>query len=278
DPRGISFRCHDPARTMIYFCLPVRNEAATVGLVLWKIRQVLQDTPREYQLLVGDDASDDATREVLQGYEASLPLTVLRSDSPIGYAATVERLLRTALERSDRHKRDAAILWPTDYTVDPASVEEFIKKFESGADLIVGEAHLEGEPDRGQRLIRRWAPTLLGRRVRVPGVHDVVSGVAAFRLVALRQAFRDRGERWLATEGWAANAELVAWAASAARQVETVPITVRADRRQRPSRVEPWPLARALWQARGRLVAPPRSAPARDRQPRPPARAKEPVT
>src|SRR5690606_6063389 len=194
DPRGISFRRHDPARTMIYFCLPVRNEAATVGLVLWKIRQVLQDTPREYQLLVGDDASDDATREVLQGYEASLPLTVLRSDSPIGYAATVERLLRTALERSDRHKRDAAILWPTDYTVDPASVEEFIKKFESGADLIVGEAHLEGEPDRGQRLIRRWAPTLLGRRVRVPGVHDVVSGVAAFRLVALRQAFRDRGE------------------------------------------------------------------------------------
>ena len=87
-----------------------------------------------------------------------------------------------------------------------------------------------------------------------------------------------RGERWLATEGWAANAELVAWAASAARQAETVPITVRADRRQRPSRVEPWPLARALWQARGRLVAPPRSAPARDRQPRPPARAKEPVT
>jgi glycosyltransferase involved in cell wall biosynthesis len=245
--------------------------------VLWKIRQLLQDTPREYQMLVGDDASDDATGEVLAAYQSTLPLTVLRSERPLGYAATVERLLRTALERSDRHKRDAAMLWPADYTVDPDSVEEFLKKFESGADLVVGEATLEGETDRGQRLIRRWAPTLLGRRVRVPGVRDVVSGVAAFRLVVLRQAFRERGERWLTTEGWAANAELVAWAASAARQVETVPITIRSDRRQRPTRVEPWPLARALWQARGRLVAPPRSASARDRQPRPPARAKEPV-
>jgi hypothetical protein len=116
-----------------------------------------------------------------------------------------------------------------------------------------------GEELRARRLVRRWASRLLGGRVRVPGVRDIVSGVAAFRLVALRQAFRDRPDRWLTTDGWAANAELVAWVAAAARQVEGVTITVRTDRRQRPSRVEPWPQARALWAARGRLVSPPRS-------------------
>jgi glycosyltransferase involved in cell wall biosynthesis len=260
---------------MIYFCIPTRDEAATIGLVLWKIRQVLTDSRREYQLLVGDDASVDATSEVLAPYAKALPLTVMRSETRIGYAATVERLLRHALECSDRHKRDAAILWPADYTVDPTEVEEFLKRLDSGADLVVGEATLAGEVSRGRRLVRRWAPAILGRRVRVPGVRDVVSGVAAFRLVALRQAFRDRPERWLATDGWAANAELVAWAAAGARRTESVPITVRVDRRQRASRIEPWPLARSLWQARGRLIAPPTAAPSRDRPSRSAPRNKE---
>ncbi len=264
---------------MIYFCIPTRDEATTVGLVLWKIRQVLQESRREYQLLVGDDASSDGTPEVLAPYAEVLPLTVLRSEQPIGYAATIERLLRHALEHSDRHKRDMAILWPADYTVDPAELEDFLKRLDSGADLVVGEGSLIGEPDRGRRLVRRWAPRLLGGRVRVPGVRDVVSGVAAFRLVALRHAFRDRPDRWLTTEGWAANAELVAWAAAGARRTESVPITVHADRHQRPSRIEPWPLARALWRARGRLIAPPAgAAPARERQTRGASRSKEPVS
>lgn len=261
---------------MIYFCIPTRDEAATVGLVLWKIRQVLNESRREYQLLMGDDASSDATVDVLAPYAKVLPITVFRTEQRLGYAATVERLLKEALERSDRHKRDVAILWPADYTVDPAELEEFLRKLDSGADLVVGEATMSGEPDRGRRLVRRWASRLLGGRVRVPGVRDVVSGVAAMRLVALRHAFRDRPDRWLTTDGWAANAELVAWVAAAARQVETVQITTHADRRQRPSRVQPWPLARALWQARRRLEAPPvTAAPSRERQARPTPRGKE---
>ena len=261
---------------MIYFCIPTRDEATTVGLVLWKIRQVLNESRREYQLLLGDDASSDATTEVLAPYAKVLPITVFRSEQRLGYAATVERLLKEALERSDRHKRDVAILWPADYTIDPSDLEEFLKKLDSGADLVVGQDNMTGEPDRGRRLVRRWASRILGRRVRVAGVSDVVSGVAAFRLVALRQAFRDRPDRWLATEGWAANAELVAWVAAAARQVETAQVTTHADRRQRPSRVQPWPLARALWQARRHLQAPPAvAAPTRDRQARSAPRGKE---
>ncbi len=261
---------------MIYFCIPTRDEAATVGLVLWKIRQAMSGSSREYQLLVGDDGSTDATAEVLAPYANVLPISVIRHEQPLGYAATVERLLKEALEQSDRHKRDSAILLPADFTIDPAELDEFLKKLDSGADLVVGEATVEGEADRGRRLVRRWAPRLLGRRVRVRGVRDIVSGVAAFRLVALRQAFRDRPDRWLATDGWAARAELLAWAAAGARQVESVAITERADRRQRPSRTTPWPLARELWHARGQLVAPTvQSASLRERPARAVPRSKE---
>src|SRR5690606_22531585 len=124
------------------------------------------------------------TTEALEPYLKALPLTILRNPTPVGTAATVERLLKEALERSDRHKRDAAIVLPADFTVDPADILEFLKRLDSGADLVVGEATLEGEPDPWRRRVRHWAPRILGSRVRVPGVRDVVSGVVAFRLVA----------------------------------------------------------------------------------------------
>ena len=62
---------------MIYICVPAHNDAKTVGLVLWKIRQVFGSFPREYQLLVANDGSDDATQEVLESYEHVLPRAVV---------------------------------------------------------------------------------------------------------------------------------------------------------------------------------------------------------
>src|SRR5215217_8457969 len=93
---------------MIYVCIPSYDEAPTVGLLLWKIRQVFAAFPREYQLLVLDDGSGDSTTEVLEPYARVLPLTVIRHPQRRGYAASVEALLRRAVELTDRPKRDAA--------------------------------------------------------------------------------------------------------------------------------------------------------------------------
>src|SRR5438876_2891803 len=94
---------------MIYVCVPVHNEARTAGLVLWKVRQVFTAFPREYQLLVLDDASTDDTGEVLASYAKVLPMTVVTHRERRGYAASLEELLRLALQRTDRPKRDCAI-------------------------------------------------------------------------------------------------------------------------------------------------------------------------
>jgi glycosyltransferase involved in cell wall biosynthesis len=82
---------------MIYICIPSYNEAPTIGLLLWKIRQVFAGFPREYQLLVLDDGSDDSTPEVLERYTRVLPLTVTRHHERVGYAGSVEELLRQAV-------------------------------------------------------------------------------------------------------------------------------------------------------------------------------------
>jgi dolichol-phosphate mannosyltransferase len=254
---------------MIYVCIPSHNEAPTVGLLLWKIRQVFSAFEREYQLLVGDDASTDATSEVLQPYTRALPLTVVRSAERRGYARTMESLLRLAVERTDRPKRDCAIMMHADFAHGPHFIPELVRRIDGGADVVVGEGGAVGEPSRGLRLLRRYAPLLLRSRVGVPGVNDIVSGFVAFRLITLRNALRESPEPMLRTDGWAANAELIGLAARHARRVETVPTVERHDLRHRPSRLKPWDTARALWRSRGSLhFAPPveRAAPPLERE------------
>jgi glycosyltransferase involved in cell wall biosynthesis len=247
---------------MIYVCIPSHDEAATIGLLLWKIRQVFAGFPREYQLLVLDDGSTDATGEVLEPYTRVLPLTVLRHAERRGYAVSVQELFRTALELTDRPKRDAAILMQADFTHNPQVIPDLVRRIESGADLVIAEGTLEGEPSMPHRMLRRFAPQLLRGVVAVPGVHDVVSGFAIVRLVALRNAMRSHGSGFLVSDGWAANAELYWRTGRYARRVEAVRSVERHDLRQRPSRVRPAEEALNLWRARSRLRATPIAPPA----------------
>ena len=233
---------------MIYVCVPVHSEARTVGLVLWKVRQVFTAFQREYQLLVCDDASTDGTGEVLATYAKVLPLTIVTHRERRGYAPSVEELLRLALQRTDRPKRDCAITLHADFVHNPDAMEEMVKRLESGADLVVAEQlELAGEVPWALRWARRWTPRLL----RVTGVRDTVSGYLALRLALLRQALRveDAGPL-LTTDGWPARAELVARLAPHARRLDTLSARARYDLQQRPSRVQPWREFMAAWKAR----------------------------
>jgi glycosyltransferase involved in cell wall biosynthesis len=238
---------------MIYVCIPSYNEAPTIGLLLWKVRQVFAGFSREYQLLVLDDGSNDGTSEVLERYTRVLPLTVTRHSERRGYAASIEELLRQAVDQTDRPKRDAAILMHADFAHGPNFIPDLVRRIESGADIVIAQSRLEGEPSRARRLVRRLAPVFLRGVVTVPGVTDVVSGFAIFRLIALRNAFRTQPPPLLTTEGWAANAELYDRAARHARRLETISAVERGDLRQRPSRTNSWDAALSMLRSRGHL-------------------------
>ena len=237
---------------MIYVCVPVHNEARTAGLVLWKVRQVFTAFPREYQLLVLDDASTDDTGEVLASYAKVLPMTIVTHRERRGYAKSLEELLRLALQRTDRPKRDCAITLHADFVHSPESMEDMVKHLESGADLVVAELVAQrGRVSRALGLARRWTPRLL----RVAGLRDTVSGFLALRLIVLRQALRRDTTQFLQTEGWCASAELVARLAPHARRLDAIPVAARYDLVQRPSRVRPWRQLLDAWRARSVIRA-----------------------
>lgn len=229
---------------MIYVCIPAHNEAATVGVLLWKLRRVLGEFGRDYKLLVLDDASTDDTAAVLARYRRSLPLKVIRSEEHVGYARSVERLLREVVELAPYPKRDCAVVLQGDFTERPEDVVGLVRVIEGGADIVAGvlDATAQRPVPRPIRLARRFARFALGRTWRDAPVSDPVSGLRAYRVIVLKKAFRDVPPEQPVTraEGWAANVELLRFLAPHARRIAEAPLELRYDLQVRESRFHPW--------------------------------------
>ena len=256
---------------MLYICIPVYNEAPTVGVLLWRIRKMFQEFSREYEVLVYDDGSTDATAETLAPYREVLPLTILGGGERKGYAAALDALCRAVSKRTRYPRRDAAIFLQADFTDRPEHVPELVKRFEGGADVVVAE-HSGDAPAATPvpvRRMRRAAPWVLKPFVTVPGVRDPFGTMRLYRISVLRDLVKAAGSgRPLVTaEGWSANVELLMNAAAFARRVETVALDQRYDLRTRPSRIRPLTDTMSLFRfartARSRRLTPPPAGPAR---------------
>lgn len=245
---------------MIYVNIPVHNEAETIGLLLWKIRKVFLESGRAFRIQVLDDASTDQTAEVLERYRKRLPLHIIRAEQRLGSGRATERLLRESVERTRYPKRDVAVVLQGDFTEDPETILEMVKRIEGGSDLVAGCVARDDLP-RDQRRSRWLAGLILGRALREAPISEPLAGPRAFRIIVLRKAFRGGGQGaspLVRSDGWGANLELLAGTVPHARRIEEIPFIPRTVGRRRETRFRPWgtlrallPLRRLTWPAAG---------------------------
>lgn len=243
---------------MLYICIPVHNESATVGVLLWRIRKMFQAYSREYEILVFDDASSDGTGELLTPYADVTPLTVIRSDARKGYAFAVNALAREASRRTKYPRRDAMIIMQGDFTDQPEHLPEMIKRFEGGADIVVAERTAAKEPPEVKRL-RQLAPWAIRFFVPVTGLDDPFGSFRLYRISLIRELLKTYGEKPLVTtDGWAANVQMLIATVPLARRVEKISVDPRYDLRLRPTRIKPFSDSMALFRfgrsARGSTI------------------------
>lgn len=225
---------------MLYICIPAYNEAATIGVLLWRIRKVFQDFDREYELLVYDDGSDDATADVLKPYAEVLPLTVLGGSRGVGYAAAVDALVRTAANRTNYGRRDAIILMQGDFTDPPEQIPELVRRFEGGADVVAADRSSSVSPPSVRRL-RRLGNWMLRAFGGSSSVLDPFGSFRLFRVSVLRELMKARGDTPVVQGNrWTANADLLLGVLPFARRTETLACEARHDLRLRESRVRPF--------------------------------------
>jgi glycosyltransferase involved in cell wall biosynthesis len=240
---------------VIYFCIPAYNEAPTVGLLLWKIRRVMEEFPRDYEILVLDDGSTDNTLEVLTPYARVLPLTVIRGGERRGYAAAIERLIRETVSKASHPKRDILITLQADFTEAPEDVPALIKRIEGGADVVEATVISEGENvPRGLRWTRKGLPFILRGTTIPEGAKDPVSGYRAYRVSVLKRTLSDRnGSPLFTCDGWASNVELLAAVGPHSRRTEGLEVRRRYEKRQRESRFQPWTTFVDVWNLSRRI-------------------------
>jgi glycosyltransferase involved in cell wall biosynthesis len=235
---------------VLYICIPAYNEAQTVGVLLWRIRKVFQEHSRDYEILVFNDGSTDATAETLQPYGDVLPLTVLGGTERVGYDRALDALARAVSARTKYPRRDAMITMQADFTDQPEHLPELIKRFEGGADLVVGERTVPPTappPIRRMQWIASWA---VRAGVGVPGVADPFGSLRLYRITLIRDLLKQTGDAPIARgQGWAANLDLLRRATPLARRMETVALDARYDVRARESRIRPWSDGLALFRA-----------------------------
>ncbi len=231
---------------MIYICIPAHNEEATAGVLLWKVRRVMAEFGRDYRVLFLDDGSTDRTYEVVAPYAQVLPLDILRNDRRCGHGASLERLLREAVERSSYPRRDVVVTLQADFTDEPLAIPGMVKKVEGGADLVVAAQPANGgSVPRAVRWVRRglrW----LERKYEFPEqVSDPFSGLRAYRVGLLKRALKEgNGKPLVQHDGWAASVELLLAVAPYTRRVEETETLARYDRRVRRSRLSLWRIMR----------------------------------
>ena len=246
---------------MIYFCIPAYNEAATVGVLLWKIRRVMEELPRDYEILVIDDGSTDETLDVLAPYARVLPLTVIRQEKRRGYGPSLERVIREAVGRATHPRRDILITLQADFTEAPEDAPALIKRIEGGADVVEAAVISEGaNVPRSMRWARRGISLMLRGLPLPEGARDPVSGFRAYRVSVLKRALAERnGSPLLTSDGWAANVELLVAVGSHSRRTEGLEVERRYQMRQRASRFEPWTTLVRLWHLSRHVRTQPRS-------------------
>ena len=225
---------------MLYICIPTYNEAPTVGVLLWRIRAVFQEYSKEYEILVYDDASSDATAETLEPYKEVLPLKVIKGGSRVGYAAAVEACFREVIRRTRYPRRDAMIVLQADFTDLPEQIPELVRRFEGGADIVVADrTGSEGLPKPVRRL-RLLSSLLVKRFAGLTGVGDPFSGFRLYRVSVIKDLIAARGTaKLVSVPGLGSNLQLLLSAARFARRVESVPLAASYDIRVRESRVRP---------------------------------------
>ena len=151
----------------IYFYIPVFNEQETVGILLYRLREVMQTLRYEYTVLLTLDGCSDETPDVVTPYFQLMPIRVVDHPKRIGYGKSLWKAISQVTRESVNPKRDFFLILDADFTQDPALLREMSGQIERNVEFCFGNRFTEGQSVRGLR--KRLANLLVTQLLRLRG-------------------------------------------------------------------------------------------------------------
>lgn len=150
--------------------IPAYNEEKGIGHVIERILSVGKQTGVAFEIIVVDDYSTDATRDIAGRY----PVRVVRNVQNFGYGYSVKQGILAASEAD-------IVITDADGTYPVEALPELMREYERGFDMVVGAR--QGKHYRGSflkypaRLLFLWLSEFAAGR-RIP---DINSGLRIFK-------------------------------------------------------------------------------------------------
>ncbi|MFD1149945.1 glycosyltransferase [Saccharothrix hoggarensis] len=238
--------------------LPAYNEAASLPPLLRRLAEVA--LTEQLTAWVVDDGSSDGTDEIAKAGWPGLDVRLVSHPVNLGLGQAVQSGLRAVL--AEAAQEDVVVVMDADDTHDPELIRVLRGEIAAGADVVICSRFVDGGDDATapplRRLLSRGAAVLFRRVLRVDGVRDFTSGFRAYRVSLLARAAGHWGERLIEERGFACMVELLLKLRHCRPVVAEVPLTLRYDRKQGPSKIR---IARTVGQYL-KLLARDRLAPA----------------
>jgi dolichol-phosphate mannosyltransferase len=182
---------HPPLRPSLSLILPAFNEEAGIAEAILEADEALAKIVGEYEILVVDDGSTDATAERVAGLTAQLSgLRLISHDTNRGYGAA----LRTGFEAA---RMDRVAFTDADCQFDLADLGPLLHLSD---EVPVAVGYRVGRQDPWQRRFFSWGYNVLVRALLGTRVRDCDCALKVFRREALTQLLPEEPGYFVNTE------------------------------------------------------------------------------
>lgn len=156
------------------FVIPAKNEGQSVKPLYQEIIEVVKKITTNFEIIFIDDGSTDDTFEILKKlYRKDKHLKVIRMRGNFGKSAALQVGFDAALG-------DIIFTMDGDLQDDPKEIPNFIKKLDSGYDLVSGWKQQRFDPQVAKVIPSRIINFLTRFLTNVP-IHDTNCGFKAYR-------------------------------------------------------------------------------------------------
>ncbi|MDH4059793.1 MAG: glycosyltransferase family 2 protein, partial [Aquincola sp.] len=155
--------------------VPAWNEADSLGPLLLQLEPVLAACADEWEIVLVDDGSTDATQQLFDAWERRPGLHMLTLSRNFGKEAALMAGLAAA-------QGDVVITMDADLQHPPALIERFVTHWRAGAEVV----YAVRADRRDESRFKRWGTHLFYKLVNGTGRFDVPEDAGDFRLMDRR--------------------------------------------------------------------------------------------
>lgn len=187
----------------IVILLPAFNEELSLPVLLPKIDAEMKAFGREFCVVVCNDGSKDATRQVLQDFETKIPLKVITHKINRGLGETSRDLFEFASEMTG--PGDVIIRLDCDDTHEPQFIPSMVRKIEEGFDVVIASRFQPGGGQLGidayRAFVSRCANLFMKVFFPITGIREYSCGFRAYRAEVIQKAIKIFGNRFVQLKG-----------------------------------------------------------------------------